>query len=149
MDKKDLLLRQRDEIDRQLIQFDAARTEYGSDLRNGAVIRFRKQFEPGRQIYSYAGIRAAGRWYLTSAARSGVSFSWDELVAWLAGLAPNSGLMVRNFEVLHRGGWKGKRAGQRVTVKNLPEDLPPGDYGIKVTDVLSTGGLEAEFMGDR
>ena len=56
--------------------------QYGADeFKDGAVIRWRKRFNTSGRKYTYAALKAGGRWYLTN--RSGSALSWDDLVALL------------------------------------------------------------------
>lgn len=50
------------------------------DFADGAVLRFRRQWSPGTtREYTYAAVKAAGRWYTTD----GSARAWHELVAWM------------------------------------------------------------------
>lgn len=48
---------------------------------DGAVVTFSRKFTPRGQIYSYAAIRAVGKWYVTGSSTE--PFTWDELMDWM------------------------------------------------------------------
>lgn len=65
---------------RQLEKYE----KYGEDdYEDGAVIIFEYQFTPSGQAYSYAALKAHGKWY-TTGPRSPKAYTWEELVSWFA-----------------------------------------------------------------
>lgn len=75
--------------------------EYGDDHKDGTVLAFRKRFEQFGPSYSYAAIRANGRWYMTGGRSSAQGCSWAELVDWLVAGEPVD--PAADFDVVREG----------------------------------------------
>lgn len=73
-------LQERERHDEVVTRLDIA-NGYGPDnFTEGTVLRFRRQFRAcSDRVYTYAAVKAAGRWYATD----GTARTWYELVAWL------------------------------------------------------------------
>jgi len=65
---------------RTLARLDQIEQQYGPDGEDGSVIRFIRTIRT--RTYSYAAIRAGGRWYVTGG-QSPQQLTWSELVRWL------------------------------------------------------------------
>lgn len=78
------------EVEKRLKLIEA----YGEDCYpEGAVIRFKKQFAKDGKQYSYAAIKAEGKWY-TTGYNAPKGFNWDEFVIWLVSM----GISVQTVE---------------------------------------------------
>lgn len=69
---------------RILNELDAIRSKYLGGVEpteDGAVITFQRSFPNIDELYSYAAMRADGRWFLTGSMGS-VAFTYDELLYW-------------------------------------------------------------------
>src|SRR5882672_2212642 len=51
------------------------------ELSNGTVVRFRKAYDDGVKVYSYAAIKVEGSWYLTGSP-NGIRKSNDDFCIW-------------------------------------------------------------------
>lgn len=65
---------------RRLAELDRTESKYGKDRKDGAVIRF--AVSQGGRSYTYAALRASGKWYLTGRDRE--LRTWDQLCTWMA-----------------------------------------------------------------
>ena len=133
------------EAARALAEAEKLVEQYGSDKKDGAVIRFRKQIHgpgprpaeafnsimeartpvPESTELSYAGVRTAGRWYLTGRTENGErsGLEWEDILEFL-----NAGIPVRpeDLEVLSEG-YEEKKAltGEAEAVTGEAEKAPP------------------------
>lgn len=84
----------------QLKAAESRASRYGPEPSggDGTVIRFAKRFQRSGKIYTYAGIRADGLWYLSGKREQGQARTWDELVDFLSG-----GVPAEHFQVLAYG----------------------------------------------
>jgi hypothetical protein len=84
---------------RELARHEELHEQYGEilGLPDGSVIRFIKEHQHGR-FYTYAAVRAAGRWHLTGRIHTGTRFSDDALVDFL-----EDGIPANHVELLARG----------------------------------------------
>lgn len=65
-------------------QLDSRPEEPIEDEDGAAVVWFRKRFRTGPSTrYTYAAVKAKGRWYVSGANLSGRRFTWDELLDWI------------------------------------------------------------------
>lgn len=69
---------------RILNEIEATRSKYLGGMEptdDGAVVTFQRSFADTDIFYSYAAMRADGKWYLTGSMGS-IAFTWDELLYW-------------------------------------------------------------------
>lgn len=59
-----------------------AAAAFGKEGPDGTVVRWRMRFTKGGTKYTYAAIRAAGKWY-TTGPKSPKGLTWGELCSWL------------------------------------------------------------------
>lgn len=127
----------------ELAFLDRLEDKYGAEPQDGAVIRFTKQFAspsygysaPTSQVvrYTYAGIRANGKWYLTGA-KGSQSWSWFELLNWL-----DEGVPAEHFVVLSSGFDPDpvdvtERILEHRVVYDEPGSVPGGDIDAATTE---------------
>lgn len=63
------------QLENELVQVEL----FGADkFKNGTVIRWKHRFSQGGKKYTYAALKAGGRWYLTN--QQGTMLTWDQLV---------------------------------------------------------------------
>lgn len=67
---------------------------YGADREDGAVVTFSKQFETDpTRVYTYASLRANGKWYTTGGnPRTPQHYTWESFLLWLV-----TGIPAENF----------------------------------------------------
>lgn len=80
------LLRRRIEADLERLQAIENRPQEpefaeGDDIPR--VVWFRRNFQTGSLIYTYAAVKAAGYWYVSGRAESMQRRTWDQLMDWL------------------------------------------------------------------
>ncbi len=63
------------------------------DFEEGTVFKFKKRFSASSTEYSYAAIKAEGKWYNTGP-RAPEGRDWDEFVVWLVTGIPASELTL-------------------------------------------------------
>ena len=86
---------------RILNEIDATRSKYNGGAEpteDGAVVTFQRAFGGtlAETYYSYAAMRANGKWYLTGTMGS-IAFTWDELLFWCEeGITQNFHLVTDN-----------------------------------------------------
>lgn len=57
-------------------------SKFGTEPKEGSVVKFRAQFHPGGVKYRYAAIHAGHLWY-TTGPNSPMGYTWDEFTHWL------------------------------------------------------------------
>jgi hypothetical protein len=95
----------------------------GEDIfQEGAVLRFKKRFGEGTIAYTYATIKAAGKWYLSGPMHGQIGMTWDELIMWMI-----KGVPVEEYEVLFSKYEIDRREAPRInsTVANSVNMTPP------------------------
>lgn len=63
------------------------------DFLDGTVFKFSKKFVEDGIAYSYAAIKAGGKWY-TTGPKSPKGYDWDEFILWLVSGIPSSRLIL-------------------------------------------------------
>lgn len=82
MSQLDRLMRQQQALQARLDKVLARPTEPEADEDGANVIWFQVRYPTGPVLYTYAGVQARGKWFL-SGANSSQGRSWDELLDWL------------------------------------------------------------------
>lgn len=54
------------------------------DFANGTVLKFKAQYNEGGKFYTFAALKVAYKWYITSPSLNDAGYTWDEFVEFLA-----------------------------------------------------------------
>jgi hypothetical protein len=60
------------------------------------VIRFKMTFPDSPKVYTYAGLKVGGAWYITGVTKSG--WTWPEFIDWLKSKSANIPTIERATE---------------------------------------------------
>jgi hypothetical protein len=73
-----------DGLEQALIEKEIRERRPIDDFEDGAVIQYDIKFQnwDDAKVYTYAAVKAAGRWY-TTGTRAGRGYTWDELLDWI------------------------------------------------------------------